>query len=89
MSTPILEQALILKHDGEYNYRLEGSNYIGEDLPDNFYKYGYATIKVRGNDRFVILWGCLNNTLELLPIAINAYNKSNNIWCGWKIYNYS
>lgn len=87
LNEPILEKALSITVDGDYNFKLGGSNYTGNDLPDIGFAYGQATVKVRGgignnNNTTVILWGT-NTATNTKTIAINYYNGTK--WGGWNV----
>lgn len=86
LSTPILETALSITIDGDYNFKLGGGAYTADDLPSTNYRLGQATIKVRGGNgthvnTTVILWG-VHNAEGLRRIATNYYTGA--AWTGWK-----
>lgn len=74
LKTSILEKALTLEQ-GVYQFRLGGTNYTGNDLPNTSYGYGYATVYVwaKSVNVMVVLWGTsYSNT----PIATQFYTGS-------------
>lgn len=82
----ILETALTLP-EGDHNFKLAGGNYTGSDLPHADYRYGQATIKVRGaigdyTHTTVILWG--TESIYSKYITVNYYDGTVSKWSGWQ-----
>lgn len=79
--TSILEKAITLAR-GVYNYHLTGVDYTTNDLPNNHYAYGSATVFVRsGTAITVVVWGA--NANSAYQPAVNHYGGST--WTGWKV----
>lgn len=80
LSTSILEKALELSK-GFYVYSLDGSNYSGNDLPINNYRYGTALIIKRSSNAIVVM---LIGPNQDTPITING--RTSDGWTGWQTY---
>lgn len=79
LTEPILEKALTLKQ-GVYNFKLSGDSYTGNDLPNQQYVWGMATIYVFDSRYIVVKLHGYNE----LPMVYNRY--ASGMWKGWKTY---
>ena len=78
LNTSVLEKALSLTI-GMYTFELGRGDYTGNDLPNNQYAYGMATVyKTSATGAIVVLY----NQRYGLPVQINQHNGTN--WLGWK-----
>lgn len=83
LSTSVLEKAVSLTEFGIYKFKLGGTAYTGEDLPNSNYVYAEAEIIVRDSkNRTVILYPSYSSNSR--KIVTNCYY--NGQWSGWNTY---
>lgn len=81
LSTSLLEKSLTLG-EGVHIFKLLGTNYTGNDLPNTAYTYGEAMVLVRSTSSItVVLFGAYSTAGSKL--AVNHYNGSG--WYGWGV----
>jgi hypothetical protein len=81
LSTSLLEKSLTLG-EGVHIFKLLGTNYTGNDLPNTAYTYGEAMVLVRSTSSItVVLFGAYSTAGSKL--AVNHYNGSE--WQGWGV----
>ena len=82
LGTSLLEKAVSLTEFGVYKFKLGGTGYTGEDLPNSNYVYAEAEIIVRDSkNRTVILYPSYSSNSR--KIVTNCYY--NGQWSGWSV----
>lgn len=82
LSSSILEKALTLGK-GVYAFRLSGSSYTGNDMPNSKYNYSKCLVYIDTTIEVISL-GMQGSDGKLYSPIYNSYNHNTGIWIGWQ-----